>query len=417
VLPHYLENGIQFGLLRPDLTPLPGFLAVSACANLIGDGEYLGELQDLPEGVQGRLFATARGNTVVLWATHATEVTLACPEGAAMAEYDVFGQERPLRAEGGRVSVVVWPEAVYVTGFGTARPGPVRGTVRPRGVLPRNVPSPVFVVGHTDLPQDKDHNTYLADAGKPISYDVDVYNLAGNGTHSGTLRLILPPGWSSTRETAEVTVGPMGRETARFSLVIREAGLGLQTVRVEADFPGLSVGAAVGDFILDPLTLKPTGERPLSLDAAAWKPSISNNGAAEQSQGAEGEYVLTARYDRPGDRWCYAAQGFEPPANFADYDAISFEVKTSTYDDGTRIRCIVGEPNGTRYYAASGVPARPDWQPVVLLFRDLQWGAFSQPDDNGRLDLERIVSLELGSNTTRDDITLQFRHLRLLKLH
>lgn len=416
VLPHYLENGVQFGLLRPDLTPLPGFVALSACANLLGNGDYLGELKRLPEGVKGRVFRTPRGNTAVLWAEQPTEVTLPCHSGAPMARFDVFGRETPLPVVGGRVSLSVGPEACYVTGFGTALPGPVRGPVRARGVLPHNRPSPVFIVGHADLPVDKNRNTYRVSAREFITYQVDVYNFDESATHSGVLRLKLPSGWTAPGNEAEVTVGPMGRETRRFRFIARGTDLGLETVRVEADFPGLEAGAAVADFTLDAASLIPTEERGLSLAVGGWRPGISGNGVAEHSQGPDGEYVLTARYHQPGDRWCYSTLAFDPPSSFAGYDGVSFEVKASANDESTRIRFMVGEPNGARYYTPDGAPARADWQRVVFLFRDLQWGSFSSPDDNGRLDLNRVSRIELGSNTARDEMTLEFRHLRLVKL-
>lgn len=416
VLPHYLENGVQFGLLRPDLTPLPGFVALSACANLIGDGDYLGELEGLPEGVQGRLFRTARGNTLVLWAAEPTEVTLSCPDGAPMTRFDVFGCETSFVAAGRRFTVKVGPEATYVTGLGVVLPAPIGGPVRARGVLPRHQPSPVFIVGRADLPTDKNRNSYRVSVNEVITYNVDVYNFDEDEPHCGTLRLQLPPGWSAPRHETEITVGPMGRETTRFRLIAREPDLGLQTVRVEADFPGLDAGAAVADFTVDAASLTPTSDRGLSLAVGGWRPSISGNGVAEQSQGPEGEYLLTARYDQPGDRWCYSTLAFDPPVSFAGYDGVSFEVKASADDEGTRIRFMVGEPNAARYYTPDGAPAKADWQRVVFLFRDLEWGAFSSPDTNGKLDLAQVAQIELGSNTTRDEMILQFRDLRLVKL-
>lgn len=417
VLPHYLENGVQFGLLRPDLTPLPGFVALSACANLVGDGDYLGYLEGLPQTVEGRVFRTARGNMAILWAAQPTAVTLACPTGATMSRFDVFGRETPLAVEDGHCRVNTGPEACYVTGFGAALPGPVRGPVRARGVLPRNQPSPVFIVGHADLPADKNPNAYRVEANEVITYEVDVYNFDEDSSHSGVLRLQLPRGWTAPGHEAQVTVGPLGRETTRFRLIARDPDLGLQTVRVEADFPGLDAGAAVADFTLDAASLTPTGERRLSLAVGGWRPSISGNGVAEHAQGPEGEYVLTARYHQPGDRWCYSTLAFEPATSFAGYDGVSFEVKASADDEGTRIRFMVGEPNAARYYTPDGAPAKAAWQRVVFLFRDLQWGSFSSPDTNGRLDLQQVAHIELGSNTARDEMILEFRDLRLVKLH
>ena len=39
MLPHYVERQTQFGLLRPDLTPRPGYLALATAGRLLADAD------------------------------------------------------------------------------------------------------------------------------------------------------------------------------------------------------------------------------------------------------------------------------------------------------------------------------------------------------------------------------------------
>ncbi|MDI6784730.1 MAG: hypothetical protein QME64_11640, partial [bacterium] len=76
VLPDYLENGNQFGALHPDLTPYPGFIALSACANILGEAEYLGEYKFERKGVTAQVFKTKTALILTIWSELETELSI-----------------------------------------------------------------------------------------------------------------------------------------------------------------------------------------------------------------------------------------------------------------------------------------------------------------------------------------------------
>ena len=45
MLPHYVEGQTQFGVLRPDLTPRPAFVALAAAGRLLADAKPLGQVE------------------------------------------------------------------------------------------------------------------------------------------------------------------------------------------------------------------------------------------------------------------------------------------------------------------------------------------------------------------------------------
>jgi hypothetical protein len=415
VLPHYLENGVQFGLLKPDLTPYPGFVALSACANIIGRGDYLGQYILPEKSVEARAFSTPQGLVMALWSPQPAAVSIPTTK-ARVTVADVFGHGEPTAPVDGKLTVKTGPETTYLIGLGDELREKLIGTPRPRGVLPVTRPAKVVIVGRTDLPGDKARNTYTVKIGESFDYAVDVYNFDEKTEARGQVALRLPAGWKADHNGEKLTLKAMDRQSLRFRITPQNASLAMVSLRCEGRFPGNPVGAAVSDFSVDLASIPPTAELPLDLKTTAWKVGISGNGTAEQSQGPNGEYVLKARFDRPGDRWCYSTCTFDGVKDFSKFDAVSFEVRCSRDDDKSVVRFMVGEPNAARYYTEGGVHATADWQRVTFAFKDMGWGAFSPPDPDGKLDLDKVSHIEVGFNTPGNDLTMEVRNLRLVAL-
>ncbi|HTL30628.1 MAG TPA: glycosyl hydrolase, partial [Tepidisphaeraceae bacterium] len=53
MLPHYVEGKLQYGLLRPDLTPRPGYVSLAAAGRLLAGAKPLGRLKVANEDVTG----------------------------------------------------------------------------------------------------------------------------------------------------------------------------------------------------------------------------------------------------------------------------------------------------------------------------------------------------------------------------
>ena len=99
MLPHYVEGQLQFGLLRPDLTPRPGFLALAAVGRLLADAKALGRLPVPGNAGQAYFFDAKpdgkRAEVVVAWGPN--EANLELPEEPQSA-FDHLG--RPIKITG-----------------------------------------------------------------------------------------------------------------------------------------------------------------------------------------------------------------------------------------------------------------------------------------------------------------------------
>ncbi len=95
MLPHYVESQTQFGIIRPDLTPRPAFLALAAVGRLLADAMPRGRLVQTEGGATAYLFSAkpdgiAREVLVAWGSTNATGLKLPATPQAA---FDHIGRE------------------------------------------------------------------------------------------------------------------------------------------------------------------------------------------------------------------------------------------------------------------------------------------------------------------------------------
>lgn len=412
VYPYYLENGVQFGALRKDLSPRPGFIAIAAAADLLGEAKYLGQYK-LADAT-ALAFDSGRGNVLVVWGAKPQTVELAAPKGAAVA--DLFGRQKASAVDG-KLKVEVGPTPQYVLGLDDSIRGNLSGAVRPEGRLPANTPCPVIVRGQAQVAQiDKNRNCYLV-AGEPFKYTVEVCNLTEAGGANGEVSLEVPEGWTCEPKSAPISLEPMGRAVVEFALSGAPPSRAAQKVWVRPSFPGVqgTVQPSVSYFALDVSRVKPRETLDLKLDdPKAWTLNISGNGTMEIVAGAEGGICANIKFPGPGDRWCYPLVRFDPPRDLSAYDGVAFEYRCHGDDDKTMVRLQVDEADGPSYLGDAG-RAKKDWTTVQMCFADLTWGGYSKPDPNGKLDLDAIGTIKIGLNTPKDEARLEIRNVRLVK--
>jgi len=414
VFPYYLENGVQFGALHRDLSPRPACVAIAAAVDLLGEGRYLGRLP-LPESnnATAHAFWNGRERVLVIWAEKEQEITLAVGTKAVRVA-DLFGKERGLPAENGRVHLTIGPAAQYVLGVGKdIEPRLVR-TVRPGGRLPKTKPCPVIVRGQLQTRTiDKAHDVYRISLA-PQQYVVEAYNF-GDATAVGSVTVEIPAGWQIEPQKAAVSLEPGGRVALPFTITpggeLRNEHYRLL---VHPHFAGYEVTPALSCVAFDFSRLPPRETKDLGLDKAErWNRNISGNGRMEIIQ-EEGCVRFDISFHAAGDRWAYPLVAFDPPHDFSRYQGIRFEYRCEAARAETTVRLQVVEEGGA-HYLCEPLPTTTEWRPVVLCFSDLDWGSFSRPDMNGRLDLDKISMLLIGLNTSLDKATLYVRRVCLLR--
>ena len=95
MLPHYVEGETQFGVLRPDLTPRPAFVALAAVGRLLADAKPLGRLKTGSDSIHAFLFQARpdgyRADVLVAWSESETTIELPKPPKAC---FDHLGRAR-----------------------------------------------------------------------------------------------------------------------------------------------------------------------------------------------------------------------------------------------------------------------------------------------------------------------------------
>ena len=243
VFPHYLENGIEFGLLDADLKPYPGYAALATAVSLFGEARYLGRLPAAGD-VEARLFDNGQGETLVAWSEQGG--TLAVPAAREpLRVANCVGM--PVAAPTGEHSVLrLGPAPFYVRAPKGTFAGAVDDRVR-RSAAPRPVRHAgrdlVVRVRPLDAPYDKKAECYRPAPGRPVRLQVEVCNL-GPVPLEGEVRLSAPQECRLEPAAHTATFGPMERRVFESVLVAPPGFTG--ELRAQAfPLPGRSWGAGL----------------------------------------------------------------------------------------------------------------------------------------------------------------------------
>lgn len=241
ILGHYMEgeNRIQFGLLRNDLTPRAGFVALAALGRLLAGGKCLGRLeidgnQDAhvyafrarPDGLERDVLVAWTENRGDWKDRGVAQAPLSLPEDTHVVEvYDYLG--RPLGAE---LPSKLRSTAVYICmPPGESRKLPLVPPAPPSEYR-KGESSPVVFQLQTpgNIPVKRQEawtqeHERAFDPGSQTELNVVAYNFSEENL-AGTVRVNeLPKGWSVQPSKWEISLKPMDRIELRANLTIPPA--------------------------------------------------------------------------------------------------------------------------------------------------------------------------------------------------
>jgi hypothetical protein len=405
ILGNYCESKVQFGLLRHDLTPRRGYLALAATGRLLAGARPLGRLTN---GVL-RVYAFharpdgAERDVLVVWADKGV-ATASFAQGVSVeAAYDVYG-----RALANGLPKELGASPVFaVLPSGEAKKLKLDA---PLSVLPAPGPaacSPVVMQAIVPQSQSRlDLQAYQVKVGQENTVPLALYNL-GDAPVRGTLQAeAVPTGWRVTVPPEPISLRPMERLVLALRATLpaeagRMAVFGAP-VTVRGTFG--SAGTPVLSFRLacEPGAVKPAMETPVvsAATAEAWGNNIAG-GAKMTHETKNGQMVFTLDFGDQ-DPWGYPrlklAAGERPPAG-ADGLMAEIEVLEGT---GT-LRTQFMEDGGSTYLGELQYDFKKRGrQTVVACFDKANWVGYSRPDADGKLMPAEICGVMIGINAQRN---------------
>jgi hypothetical protein len=231
MLPHYSEGKVQFGVLHPDLTPRPAFLAVAAAGRLLAGAEPQGRV-DLPGGLgQGYFFKTQAdgqpSDVMVIWSKQDTTFELSQPTRGC---YDHLGRIQSIEGK----TFKVGRAPLYVVLADGSRPK-LLPPPKPANWLagkPSNVVLQALVPD-SDVVVEK--SAYRMKVGEAKRISIFAYNFGAEKVR-GRLKAQVPEHWGAELQAA-VEIAPGERKELSLTLHGSEAQSGSEArVRISGEF-------------------------------------------------------------------------------------------------------------------------------------------------------------------------------------
>jgi len=415
ILGHYVEGQTQFGIIHKDLSPRPAFLAVAAVGRLLADCKPLGRWH-AAGNVRAFVFRARpdgkERDVLVAW-TPGGEATLEQP-APPVAVFDLIG--RTQTAAGTALKIGIAPVfAVHEKdAFSKLKlePPPVPPAAKTAK------PSPVVL--QALWPKDKvalNQSAYRISSEKADTIPLYAYNF-GAEKAAGKLSVAAPEGWKVALPE-QIELAPGERKELALSVDCREGSSALvEKLKVSGDFGPAGETVLALRLMAHPLTLREGAALKLTGadDPARWQPLVSG-GSDLKITAADGGGVLVTAKLGPGDRWLYPIlnlDGAERPA--AGFGGL--RVTLTAIEGQAQFRAIFDEENGSGYVADFTVQPKPgETVEAVAILADAQYGTgWSKPDDNGKLDADKIKSVKIGCNTKGDAVRFAFKNVRWVKL-
>jgi len=404
ILGNYIERGIQFGLLRHDLTPRPAYVAFAAVGRLLAAAEPLGRrLVDQDTGAWAYAFRPKHGHdavhVVVAWAEKAFAWQ---PPFKVKAAYDYLGRE--IAVEG---SARLTSKPMFLVTDQNAL-GDLE-LESPPPISPPREGTPCPVVLQVELPVDTVRlgpQAYELPAGTDLEIPLWVYNF-GDTPVSGTLSIEqAPEDWQTSLPGDTMAIPPMERAPAVVRVHMPTNGdtmLYGDWLHVRGDFSDTGKPLVAFRLIGDRDTIKASETKaiPGAHDPARWADNAVGDAVLTHRATQDGAIEFSVQFGEM-DPWAYPRLSLEPAERPAGTDhGLALDVNLLEGDGVMRVQFV--EDTGAAYVAT--LPISPEdrgWRYVTPLFQDAAWGAHSHPDPDGQLQPERITTLLVGINAQRN---------------
>jgi len=413
ILGNYIERGTQFGLLRHDLTPRPGYVALAAVGRLLAGAQCLGRLSPTAYVFQARPDGVER-EVLVAWQD---------PAGPKLpgdlkieALFDHLGRstdQEAIKSLGAAPVFAVLPR-------GEARRLALDA---PPSVSRRRGGAPSSIVLQASLP----HYTarlgsqgHAVEPGKTADVPLFAYNFGDRPVAGAIAVEEAPAGWNVRLRDENLTLAPLERRPVALSVAMPSAGRDLIAggwIRLRGEFGDAGRPALAFRLPVDLAKLEPAQTRPIAAGdlASNWQDNIMRKGVMSHAPAQPTGVLFDMRF-ADTDPWAYPRlrlKETDVPPN--DFDGLALTVQVLEGTGTVRMQFV--EASGASYLTEAGIDAdNRQPQRSVVLFRHCKWGSFSKPDPDGKLQPSNIRTILVGINSKRNStVKMSARGLEWVK--
>jgi len=436
ILGHYVEGQTQFGLIRLDLTPRPGYLALAAIGRLLADARPLGSVKK--DNVRAHVFSAKPDG-------EAREVLVAWAQGggaefklpvAPEAVYDHLG--RPAQAAGEALKLTAAPVFAVLPMGTSAKMNLVSAPIAPP--VAKGEPSPVVLQAlWPEAPRDLGRSAYRISGEKPEKIPVYIYNFSDKDTE-GTLKVEAPQGWKcEIPAQAKVAgsgpipiqamskdIGPVqgtmnwpAGERVELALTLDATGAAtaeVQTIRVTGDFGAAGKPVLSLQVIPQINFLKGAIEKAVPGADKAERWSRDASAGSEIKVEADGKAIVVTARLGGGDRWVFPKLALGD-GEWLPADLGALRATITLLEGEATFRTVFTEENGAGY-VVDFVPPPEKGKAVecAAVLSEAHYGeGWSKPDPNGRLDADQVRTVAVGCNPKSETVKFRMENLRWVR--
>ncbi len=416
VLPHYVEPGVEWGVLTANMLPYPGYSALAACAHFLGAASYLGRVtNNTDDKVILQAFSSQGKGVLVLW-RNGQKSPLHLPAYLSDAQFfNALGTPVTRPTQLGQDPLF----AVCRLSELTSRASRADDPSAPLGPASR-LPALKNIVLRVLLPdQTIARNNFAYILGQTSTpFTVQVYNF-GRSSIRGIIHLRIPRPWRLHVNNTNVNIPPMGLVAFTGNITLPQRAL-LRRIHltgvVELAHSSHETSSPVELTLLpDPTLLHALATLQLET-TVKWTINNSTNGSTKVSGRSGGSTEFTFTFTGPGDKWAYPRLNLAPFGDLSKYNAVSLQYRTPECAKGSIVRIMLAKRNGSVYFTPDGFPPSPSWRQIVVPLSSLVHGSFSAPDPIGAVTGHDLSELLVGLNTSGELATLEIRKIEFREL-
>jgi len=412
----------QWGVLRNDLQPRPGYLTLAACGRLLAGAVPAGAINDLPKGAEGWSFlAKPDGQdkaVAILWKNTGNAVEWQLP--GKVTAYDLWG--RQLNAS---KSINIGTEAVFCV---FNRQDLENWKITPPRQRPSLAKSDAKalcpVVADFRLPERYKNNPgdFFIFTQSEVKLDFDIYNFAPKSLR-GTWHVEAPSGYSATIIEHPGELLPNDRRKLQINLKMTtawspDANMIPVWLRLRGDYDQAGESIIAIRFVNCPADRPPEHvyNIPGALNGTKWKPNAAQGTTLKTTQTEGWLNFNIAAGPAPnhtiGTTWAAPLYRLEPTEKCSSNTwGISIKIRNIEAPPGTVLALNVIKKNGAAWTCPLPINTiKNNSSQGVRLILPFSWFAhisYRAPDPEGKLSATDIVGIELVSIALPDS-TVKF---------